>query len=71
MAVGATVHNFDVDLADSDRDVYETLALRVARHPSESDEFLIARVLADPHVSAYHRAISGVCDMPLQSIHGA
>ena len=46
MAVGATVHNFDIDLADSDRDVYETLALRVARHPSESDEFLIARVLA-------------------------
>jgi uncharacterized protein YaeQ len=46
MALGATVHNFDIDLADSDRGVYETLALRVARHPSESDEFLIARVLA-------------------------
>jgi uncharacterized protein YaeQ len=26
--------------------VYETLALRLARHPSESDEFLVARVLA-------------------------
>lgn len=46
MAVGATVHNFDIDLADSDRGVYETLALRVARHPSESDEYLVARVLA-------------------------
>ena len=46
MAVGATVYNFDVDLADSDRGVYETLALRVARHPSESDEYLVARVLA-------------------------
>jgi len=46
MALGATVYNVDIDLADSDRGVYETLALRVARHPSESDEFLIARVLA-------------------------
>jgi uncharacterized protein YaeQ len=26
--------------------VYETLALRVARHPSESEDFLVARVLA-------------------------
>jgi len=46
MALGATVYNFDIDLADSDRDVYETLALRVARHPSESDEYLVTRVLA-------------------------
>ena len=46
MAVGATVYNFDIDLSDSDRGVYETLALRVARHPSESDEYLVARVLA-------------------------
>jgi uncharacterized protein YaeQ len=46
MALGATVYNFDIDLADSDRGVYDTLALRVARHPSESDEYLVARVLA-------------------------
>jgi uncharacterized protein YaeQ len=46
MALGATVYTFDIDLADSDRGVYETLALRVARHPSESDEYLVARVLA-------------------------
>ena len=26
--------------------MYETLALRVARHPSESDDYLVARVLA-------------------------
>ena len=36
----------DVDLSDSDRGVYETLALRVARHPSESEEYLVARVIA-------------------------
>jgi uncharacterized protein YaeQ len=46
MALQATVYNFDIDLADHDRGVYESLALRVARHPSESEEFLIARVLA-------------------------
>lgn len=46
MALTATIYNFDIDLADSDRAVYETVALRVAQHPSESDEYLIARVLA-------------------------
>ena len=46
MALGATVYTFDIDLADADRSVYESLALRVARHPSESDEYLIGRVLA-------------------------
>jgi uncharacterized protein YaeQ len=46
MALQATVYNFDIELADHDRHVYESLALRVARHPSESEEFLIARVLA-------------------------
>ena len=46
MALTATVHRFDVELADSDRGVYETLELRVARHPSESASFLLMRVLA-------------------------
>jgi uncharacterized protein YaeQ len=46
MALGATVYTLDIDLSDSDRGVYETLALRVARHPSESDDYLVARVLA-------------------------
>jgi uncharacterized protein YaeQ len=46
MALGATIYNFDIDLSDSDRHVYESIALRVARHPSESEEYLVARVLA-------------------------
>ncbi len=46
MAQGATIYNFDVELADTDRGVYETIALRVPQHPSESEEFLVARVLA-------------------------
>lgn len=46
MALGATIYNFDIDLSDTDRGVYESLALRVARHPSESEEYLVCRVLA-------------------------
>lgn len=46
MALGATIHQFDVQLSHVDRGVYEALELRVARHPSESEEFLCARVLA-------------------------
>jgi uncharacterized protein YaeQ len=46
MALGSTVYTLDIDLADSDRGVYETLSLRVARHPSESDDYLVARILA-------------------------
>lgn len=46
MALTATIYNFDIELSDTDRHVYETLALRVARHPSESEEYLVARVIA-------------------------
>ena len=46
MSQGAVVHNFTIALSHVDRGVYETLDLRVARHPSETEEFLCARVLA-------------------------
>ncbi|WP_353807838.1 YaeQ family protein [Agromyces sp. SYSU T00194] len=46
MATGATIHTFTVHLADVDRGVYEELSLRVARHPSETDAFMLTRVLA-------------------------
>lgn len=46
MAVTATLHRFKIELADIDRNVYETLDLRVARHPSEDVERLVIRVLA-------------------------
>ena len=46
MALTATIYNFDIELADTDRHVYESLALRVARHPSETEEYLVARLLA-------------------------
>jgi uncharacterized protein YaeQ len=46
VAQTATIYNFDVQLSHVDRNIYETLALRVARHPSESEEYLATRVLA-------------------------
>ncbi|HEX6162687.1 MAG TPA: YaeQ family protein [Vicinamibacterales bacterium] len=46
MALTATIYNFDIDLSDNDRGVYETVAIRAAQHPSESPEYLVARVLA-------------------------
>jgi len=46
MALGATIHTFTVQLADVDRGVYEELSLRVARHPSETDVFMLTRLLA-------------------------
>lgn len=46
MAIGATIHTFDVQLAEVDRGVYEELSLRLARHPSETDLFMITRLLA-------------------------
>ncbi len=46
MAQTATMRRFEVALSDADRGVYETLDLRVAQHPSESERYLVARVLA-------------------------
>lgn len=46
MTLTATVYTFEIELADVDRGVYQTLAFKAAQHPSETDEYLIARVLA-------------------------
>lgn len=46
MALTATVYSFEVQLSHVDRGVYEQLAFKAAQHPSETDEYFIARVLA-------------------------
>src|SRR5262252_5784475 len=46
MALTATIYNFDIQLSDVDRGIYESLSLRVACHPSETEEYLVTRVLA-------------------------
>jgi uncharacterized protein YaeQ len=46
VALTATIHTFLIGLSDVDRGVYETLELKAARHPSETAEHLMVRVLA-------------------------
>jgi uncharacterized protein YaeQ len=46
VALTATVYNFDVQLSNVDRNVYETLSFRAAKQPSETEEYLATRVLA-------------------------
>lgn len=46
MALGDTIYVFDIELANSDRNVYESLKVSLARHPSETPERMLARVLA-------------------------
>src|SRR4026207_172545 len=46
MAQTATLYNLRIDLADIDRGIYEKLTLCVARHPSETLEYLLMRVFA-------------------------
>ncbi|HEY2900119.1 MAG TPA: YaeQ family protein [Polyangia bacterium] len=46
MALSSTVYHLQVSLSDVDRNVYEELDLRLARHPSESMHHLLTRVLA-------------------------
>lgn len=46
MALGATLYHLTIALNDTDRGVYESLDLRVARHPSETMRYLVSRTLA-------------------------
>lgn len=45
MALTATVYHLPVQLSDVDRGVYESLDLRLARHPSETMRYLLTRLL--------------------------
>jgi uncharacterized protein YaeQ len=46
MALRATVYKAELHIADSNRNYYGSHALTVARHPSETDERLLVRLLA-------------------------
>lgn len=46
MALKATIYKADLQIADMDRHFYETQALTLARHPSETDERMMVRLLA-------------------------
>jgi uncharacterized protein YaeQ len=73
MALTATVHRLNITLSDVDRGVYETLDLRVARHPSESARYFWQRTLA--YCLSYEEGIAfskgglSDADEPPVSIH--
>lgn len=46
MALKATIYKAEINIADMDRHFYTDLALTIARHPSETDERMMVRVLA-------------------------
>ncbi len=46
MAIKATIYKVGLQLADMDRQIYRDHELTIARHPSETDERLLIRLLA-------------------------
>lgn len=46
MALKATIYKFNLQVSDLNRQYYQTHALTVARHPSETDERMMVRILA-------------------------
>jgi uncharacterized protein YaeQ len=65
MALRATVYKAELNIADNDRAYYGSHAVTLARHPSETDERLMVRVLvyalnvrAEDDALAYTRGLS-------------
>jgi uncharacterized protein YaeQ len=46
MALPAKILRFEIEVSDVDAGFYEPLSLRVAQHPSETDAYLLTRVIA-------------------------
>ncbi len=46
MSLRPTIHKVSLDVSDLDRQYYANHALTIARHPSETDERMMVRVLA-------------------------
>ncbi len=46
MALKPTIYKAQIELADSDRNCFESLALTLAKHPSETLERMVVRLLA-------------------------
>jgi len=56
MALTATIYKAALHIADMDRHYYQDHALTIARHPSETDERMMVRVLA--FIRHAHEALS-------------
>lgn len=64
MALPATLRRFTISLSDADRELYEQLDWRVPQHPSESERYLVARLLARAleHAEGVEFSHGGVSD---------
>ena len=63
MALKATIYKADLQIADMDRNYYGGHNLIIARHPSENDERMMARVLAFALNASETLAFTkGLCD---------
>jgi uncharacterized protein YaeQ len=67
MATGATIFKAELQIADLDRNYYHNHTLTLARHPSETDERMMVRLLA--FVLHAHETLSfgnglSTCDEP-------
>jgi uncharacterized protein YaeQ len=62
MALKSTIHKAELQIADLDRGYYATHALTIAKHPSETDERMMVRLVAFAHAAserlAFGRGIS-------------
>lgn len=56
MALKSTIYKADIQIADMDRHYYQNHVLTIARHPSETDERMMVRLLA--FVLNAHEALS-------------
>lgn len=62
MALTATIYRVELQIADMDRGYYTTHPLTVARHPSETEERLMVRLLAFAlHASERLEFTRGLC----------
>lgn len=62
VAQNATVFKAQIQLSDMDRHVYDSLHLTIARHPSETDERMMVRLLAFVlHASEHLQFTKGLC----------
>ncbi|HEX9500598.1 MAG TPA: YaeQ family protein, partial [Thermoanaerobaculia bacterium] len=46
MTLTSTIYNATIDISDVDRGIYQSFALRLAMHPSETMEYMATRLLA-------------------------
>ena len=63
MALKSTIHKAELQIADMDRGYYANHAVTIARHPSETDERMMVRLLAFAHGASERLAFgTGISD---------